>query len=433
MKTYKISDVNKMKIEEYLQFFYVNIEDKYDKCVLNVNYFPDILLAISDGMEYIKTINKYEKFKEIGYNICKYIKNDIESRDVEDYNIGMFVDVGYMCFCIDVFTKKYKILENFNNKFKDFFVEKTVEVIKKLDYENIEASDYDVIFGLSGCLNYMLSNIDMKKHRDVVLFLRDSLYRLLYNEINENFNFVIYKDNQTSVEREEPRYRNGLIDIGMAHGILGPALALLKTLNIEENDKIKNFILEIVSIYAREDLFFVYNGIKYWPGKVSIEEFNGETDIKYHNINSSWCYGVTSINTCLHKVHERFRNIHRAKDVFSEIKKISDLRMEEHYLSSTCICHGYSGVLSYMTYTNEKYGILNNDRLNECLEELFKLEHEKEIENKDKTMHEFYNDLEAFEGNRRNLSMLEGSTGIALSLLSLLYDQREYRKLLLWD
>ena len=71
MKTYKISDVNKIKIEEYLQFFYVNIEDKYDKCVLNVNYFPDILLAISDGMEYIKTINKYEKFKEIGYNICK--------------------------------------------------------------------------------------------------------------------------------------------------------------------------------------------------------------------------------------------------------------------------------------------------------------------------------------------------------------------------
>lgn len=103
------SDI-KGKMENFIDDVYRNIERKYDKGILNPIYYSDILLLISEGYCLLENKQKWEK---IGYDICKAIKQDLESYGVGENDTAMISGFGYTCFAVSQYCKRTGNLTRF--------------------------------------------------------------------------------------------------------------------------------------------------------------------------------------------------------------------------------------------------------------------------------------------------------------------------------
>lgn len=422
---------NKCKTIRYINGFYEKIENDYDVNCLNPNYFSDILLCIADGHDYISSMGKYEKFKEIGYNICKYIKQDIEFRHNE-LDIGMFTGLGYICFCIEAFQEKYEILKNFSQQIKQLFMRTVVEKCLEEDIFERKSNNYDMISGLSGCLNYIINSYDLDEDFNNIKLIHEKLMGCFLSNESDLYNFCINRENQTDFEKENERFSSGLIDMGFAHGIIGVAAVTVKYLEKVDKDDIrsKKFLNAVIDIFENEQYKTSVNGLDYWEGKMSYNEFINKEKLMYYTINSSWCYGIASIYDVLADIYQCLHLEDKCKNVIRNIEGIFNVDIAEHNLRSTCICHGYAGVLTFLTHASEKYNIYDPESIDRCVSYLFHMISERKLKFGDMNIFDLYQDLEKFEGHTENLNMLEGSTGITLSLLSTMQSDLQYKKIL---
>lgn len=92
-------------IDEILKY----IDDNLEKKTPIAMHYYSILLFASELLPYIKQQDKWISF---GYDLCKTIKQGIESYGCL-HETGMFTGLGYPCFVINMFCKKANILQGF--------------------------------------------------------------------------------------------------------------------------------------------------------------------------------------------------------------------------------------------------------------------------------------------------------------------------------
>lgn len=429
-----VSNGIRLKIEEFLKNIYSYIENEYNQEILDPIYYRDIILLISEGFSFLDDKEKWEK---VGYDICKGIKQDLESYGVVENDIGMISSFGYTCFVISKYSKRTGNVKRFSNSLNKLLLDFMENKIKTFIEKDVATtmSKYDVISGLSGSLYYLLdfswSEEETKKLERVISYLVN--LTKYYNYKGDSvINFHITRENQFRDDEKE-RFTNGNFNFGISHGMMGPLIVLSKAFNLGYKvDGLKESIEELTLLY---DKFKVYKeNIALWPSQLPLEEYLiGKCKDENYHVASSWCYGNISIARGLQKVAKNMGWDEKESLYKEDLINILNQPSINYNLSSPSLCHGYSSILSIITYSymNDRDDRYVN-RIEEIIDIILKVfeENNKYIENHKEILEDKDNYI---EGYSEDLSLLSGSLGIALTLLGAISENVEYGKLLLID
>ena len=383
------------------------IEDQYQKKKLSASCYADVLLLITEVLPHVEN---REKWTNIGYNICWSEKQILENYGIQ--NIDMFQGFGYRCFAINQFCDQAKILKGFSLSLNKLFFSSVHGKINKINDDDKHDSDYDLISGVSGLLYYLLDceQIDENILIECVQYLVKLSDDVDYCGIDV-IKFHILQKNQNVIFNE--RAPKGSINFGLAHGILGPLLALAKAYSKGYIvDGQKNAIEKIYNLY--ETFKIVDNeNISVWPEIITPEEYlEGKCRKELLYSRSSWCYGNAGILRGLQKVAKYMKWEEIEKSYEDNLISFFNQNTETYNLSSPSICHGYSSILAIQTsayYHTNDLRMLNNIERNVSLI----------ISTYDDNSKKPFNKENKLEGCIEDISLLTGSVGVAISLLSL--------------
>ena len=295
-------------------------------------------------------------------------------------------------------TNSYSKLQLSLNSYILSFCQNITE--KTADFFNIfNERKYDLMFGLSGVLNYMdlfLGDINMKN-------AIKKLVSILISKIKIN-GMQGYSVKLTNSILPQTNKNGNYINLGMAHGI-SPILILL--IKFYKQGIILDFHKETINIIANwllEQRKYDSSNLLFWPGSVYL-------DCEQDNYNrDAWCYGTPGISYSLLLAGKFLNEKYMIETAISGFK--DSLKRKKAILSPT-FCHGWAGLyfLSKRFYfnTNKKY---------------FK-EICKDIQNKIFNLYNFkhpfgFVNVEKVNGqvNRFNhINLLSGVSGVLLTLV----------------
>ena len=432
MSTQFTSD--KEKIDKYMKKVFVHAESIYKKADLKPENYADFIFLSAIA---IKINYKRNLWDEIGFNLSYKIKKLIEIHGIHKDNISMFGGFGYMCFAISCYSHHSGRLKSFSNSINSLLAKEVGDKSIKLKYsfDSTKFDNYDCISGISGALYYLLE-CDLKKDEacnDSIKAAVDYLIALTKKHRYKNsfvHNFHIPCEMQY-LESEKKSFPNGNFNFGMAHGIMGPLVALSKAYKFGYKlNELKDAIDTYFEMY--EEFVVLENDIAYWPGQISYEEYLNKTinDTSIHYA-SSWCYGNIGILGGMITACKNLGWTEKKENLCKQLICAMHKPLDDFYLVSPSLCHGYSSILSgYIMTIKNKIDICDHLELEACVDRIIKLSNDNSQIAKDNP-NKIENEDGRLEGYLGDYSILNGVTGIIAVFSELLYNIDDYRKILL--
>lgn len=143
------------------------------------------------------------------------------------------------------------------------------------------SSNYEVIYGLSGPLRYLLNFGGDKQMINIAEQIVDVLIERSKDVIIKGYrvpgwHYYPSKDETSFMLKKAP---NGCINYGLSHGMAGPlaALSLAYSKGIRKEgleEAINGLFDEFMNAY------YCINNITYWPGRIMFEQYVGLDEIK---------------------------------------------------------------------------------------------------------------------------------------------------------
>lgn len=362
-----------------------------------------------------------EYWKAVGYNLCKDIKDEIEINGIKG-KLGIWSGLGIKAFAVNEYCCRFKELKQFNKAISDVLIEELenrckIYLEKK---EKIDIRQYDVCFGVSGILYFLLDSLHDSELKVLNYTIKYLIWVSMEDEERKKPNFLIDVTGQLNEEDRE-KYPQGSINLGMAHGLIGILVVLCKAkskgINYVGIDKaIKN----LFELYERQCVLI--DGIPYWKPQLSYDEWKENIRVDKKSIErASWCYGNVGIARGLQKASHYIGDWKREEKYGKMVKSLVKQSVYKLGLESPMICHGYSGVLmlmicEYKQYDDKEYLVNINEVIKQILSSSLKSDGEIE--------------MKVFEEDD---SILQGLMGVALALKSVLTVNTHYEKLFLMD
>lgn len=406
--------------EEIINLLITDIKKRIDIDKIDPDFYLYILLLASEMLE---VQNDKEYWKNVFYNYVVKI-NELISK-TKYFSLSMIGGLGLLAFCCDNFYKRTGLLEKF-----------TKSTIKSLTlginsvYKNNElkggVESYDLINGVSGCLYFLL---DLEGYDNEIRTLVDEaidisikfLEKLTKTKLvcnNEVIGYFIENDNLFILDKE--RFKKGLLDFGIAHGMIGPAISLGKAYS-KGYFGTYSYVKKILDIY--DEFQYDFHGILIWPDKLSLDDYIRK-NMHYRSFSiNSWCYGSLSILRGLEKCYAYLKD--DKKTNYYSNYKIKILNKEFDNIFSTSLCHGITSILMIKDIESwdeidkkyiEKIGYLYSN-------------YSSLLMNKRFNNINYINMIE--ENSLENLSFLTGTVGTLLCLLN--NKNFTYKKLLMID
>lgn len=127
----------------------------------------------------------------------------------------------------------------------------------------------------------------------------------------------------------------------------GPLVALSLAYKSDiRSDGILETIEEIISEY-RKSAYYV-NDIIYWPGRVTLEQYIGQSEIEHIPNRMSWCYGSIGILRAMYIASVSISDKENEQFILNEFIKIAKMNLSDYLISSPIVCHGYVGAAAVM-------------------------------------------------------------------------------------
>ena len=439
----KISMDLKLSVEEYIDKVLKSVEQSYEENTIDPLYYSDIIYLSSVAISLGKDIKKWD---EIGYKFCYKIKKCIENYKLHKGSIGMHLGFGYICFAVDQYSNVSRRLEKFSVTLHKMFLEEAIERSEayKLKYSRTNSNDYDSVSGVSGWLYYLLDydkNDNKQLYEKSIYSMIDYLIKLTNSHDykgREVYNFHIPRE-ELFLDTEKELNPNGIYNFGMSHGIIAPMLALSKAYAKGfKSNEIKKTVNIIYKLY--KDFEINTEDSVYWPAQLSYDDYPKKILKDKAHLASSWCYGNCGVLMGLIMTAENMGWKNEQKILQLKLEKVLNRGIENYYLVSPALCHGFSSVLA--TRLSSKRILINSiDSLddNEIIEIKYLEENVKkiiDISEKNTTLaisnpEDIENEYGRLEGFIGDYSFLNGVTGIVGVLCELLYGFNNYRKILL--
>ena len=379
--------------------------------------FSNTVLLIA---ELLPLTENQDLWVDLGYRICKHMKEIMESYGC-NHETDMFGGLGYQCFSINAFCKESSILQNFANsvnKVLFWAVKNRLNQIKNLPTYD---SNYDMISGISGNLYYLLDCDYTQEEENTVVECIEYLLSLTKDTVFEGKDIVrfhILQPNQNP-NFDQDDLKKGSINFGLAHGMLGPLLALSKAYS--RGFQVDGLREGIENIYHLYELFKSSNreDVPYWPGTITVEEYwNGICRPEHLHRPCSWCYGNAGILRGLQKVASYMNWSGREQIHVEAMKRFLSQDVKAYDLFSPSLCHGFSSLVAIQTCAYAAYGdpglLTNLERNVQKVIAGYQKNNEREFR-----LMDIRDGTIWIEGYLKDLSLLTGSTGIAITLLSL--------------
>lgn len=415
------------KIEKILNEFYIKIETM--NFVRSIEELVSLIYFFAETYEYI--IDK-EKWNKIIKEYLKVVRSLMVQND--KYKLSLFggiTEVGLGVSLLNKTTGHYsKFLKNINEVIL-LNIPDTIKIVNK-NINNIRLQDYDVVTGISGVTQYLL-NSDLSRESSSIHSCLSYLIEICgKRSINGNMipKWYIKTENQIRLE-DRMKFPNGNFNFGFAHGIAG-ILAILSYAELQGINvyRLKESIIDIILEYKR---LVMYDGeIVYWKGQYSYEDYVfGKKDIKQCMKRMSWCYGSIGILRAIKQGAKAINDQELLEWVTNNICNISKMKIEDYRVISPIVCHGYAGILILLINEfRENNSIEIKKRIIELTEIILGLYNptcesgyymvdEKIVNGKCKPVQIYSN------------SLLEGTIGITLALVSLLKKTKWEKHLLI--
>lgn len=415
IKNKNISKKVNEKTDDYIREYRFDENSK----ILTKNDF-DYLLTLSN-MFYFKPM---EVIEERGYLICKKYINEIEEKGIGEYFPGMLAGLGYKIYAINTYAKSTQNILKTAQKLNEILLDRTIDYINYIKNNKIKTQIYfyDAVYGISGVLYYLLDDKILVKKicklKLLVEFLLNYASMHLYHR-KKIINFYIDQDSIKRLE-EKQLFLKGYINFGMAHGMMGPLLALAKAYQYEFlNGKVKNAIWNILTVYNTFERKI--NCKLFWPRQLSLENYENIffiPDAKKER--ASWCYGSISILRGMIKVYNILGEQDLQKKYSDMLKTVLLSSPDENGLNLPILCHGYSSVLTIQAIVYKE--IKDPDIIKSAKNYIYNILNFKSQSSG------FYD-----EWNENDYSFLQGKSGCVLALISSVCDKLTYSKILMMD
>lgn len=361
----------------------------------------------------------------IAHRYVLEIKKALENQGTHD--LSLVSGFTGICFAIEEasFGKtRYKSLLNtlqshLLNRVKDQFLSPLKENLKK----GIPSSPflYDPISGICGIGRYALENLDSSPFLELSQEIAKILIQLTFPISIGNHRvsgWYVPPTNRINQDRFDKQHPNGNFNLGLAHGATGIlsylAIAYLKGLRVERQLEAIHRLSDWIKSKA-----FIKEESTHWPYAVSLEEelSNQQTDHKI--IKAGWCYGVPGIARTLYLAGQALNDPTLKLFSMDAMIQLLSRPPETWRLPGPCLCHGIAGLLTITeAMSKENEGQQLQSKIPE-LQSLLMQHYNKEttwgfidveaaVDHTGTTHHYKYH----------KVGLLEGSTGVILSLLS---------------
>ncbi len=393
------------------------VKGQYKNGMLRPEFYDNALLLTAEILPYVED---RDEWVDLGYRLCRALKQDMEDHGYQ-HQTAMDRGLGHRCFAVSEFCEQANLLQGFShgmNQLLFLAIDNKLESIK-----NAPTVDryYDAISGISGTLYYLLDCYATQEERRILI--KGVEYLLSLTQDSEFcgkpiIRFHILQENQIPSFDQEA-FQGGSINFGLAHGMLGPLIVLAKAyakgVVVDGLKEGIEKLYHLYEIYRHENEAHV----PYWPDKITVEEYwNGMCKIEHLHRKSSWCYGNIGIIRGLQKVAAYMGWSDREQAYLEAMRCFLTQDMKEYHLISPSLCHGFSSLASiqscaYSAYRDPKL-IVNLER---NVKEIIKGYRKSNEENV--SLMDIRDKKVWVEGYLEDLSLLTGSVGIAITLLSL--------------
>lgn len=390
----------KSHIDNYLDY----IEKAFLDDKISLHEVEDIIIAIALLFEFIDD-GKKESYLNIAYELAKQIKFKVEN--VPNIDISMFSGLGYSAFSIYLLNKKTNILKKFSKSLNELLLDISYKkATSAFNRNSYKTEDYDLINGLSGVLYYLLK-FEWHEHKDINKIIEIAFFLTHISDLHMYKNEYIprfhVKNDDLDNNIYKEIYKNGSINLSLSHGAISILMSLCYLKNFSKNITIKNIDNIICSLFNIYDSFFDEH-LSVFDTQISLENYVKKTISSDLSTRESWCYGSASIAIALIISSHRVRN-YSLYDKYNEIlHRILVKNFDEFNLDEAILCHGYSSIIAIIV---GYYNLQNNN------DDEYKVKENLEIAIK-KTFYFLRND--SFYDDFKDLSLLEGITGIIISL-----------------
>ena len=312
----------------------------------------------------------------------------------------------------------------FSEQLDSYLLEKMSERVKLLKSVIFCRTDfYDLIMGISGWIPYLSIFCNIPEKEIIIKESLEYLSRFVgYKNLNNILLPKCYIENKYLLTSEDKKmFPNGYLNLGLSHGIAGILLAF----SVAENYGITipghaEYISILINEFIKHE--YIVEGITYWPGMININEYlkNNFPKIKQRN---SWCYGNVGILCSLYHASNALKNLELRNDINQKIIELSKLNFDEHMFGSIIICHGLSGLLLFYDWYNNvtQSALLGSDivKLLDIVVKSYKINGYTAFLDKD------------IKGTTRDtLSVIDGSLGCVLTLLTFIKKDLHFQKCL---
>lgn len=430
-----LSKTNIEIIEQEINRFITNIEKDINVNKKSIFEYSDILLILSELLNQ-KNINiENDTIVNMIRYILSKIKSEMNNNSINIYSgISMFSNWGTLAFAINNINKKTDELNKLSRQMNCLLTDCLYNHVQYL--KNIETcfESYDIISGPSGPLYYLIKEtniIDIEEYKekltDILQFLISFTNTYCYKN-NNIINFHIKREKQF-LESEKEIMKNGHINFGLAHGMIGVLVVLSeakkRNFHIENIDIAINRILNLYEVFKLEK-----EDIVNFPTQLPLEDYISLNKDNINDMNASWCYGNISIVRCLMKVYKNNNDYKHYQYYKEHLIKILDQPLENYNLVSPIVCHGYSSPIiiqiSAFIETKDKAFIKT---LNRNISELLK-KHKNMLDvNRPMSNEEDYYKIKYYDDR----SLLNGEGGVILTILSSISKDVNFNKILMID
>lgn len=294
--------------------------------------YPSVIIYLS-----YRLINCDDKeYSELLYNRVNYylqeLLNSIKLNSTNNISL-CYGFTGYV-YTLEFLSQNCKGYEKLLDTLETILLALTKDRLSEIKRSNIVKEEYfDVIQGVSSVARYLLSKEKLTSEQRVLV---KEILNYLADLINHDP--TIYAEYMPN-EKLRKKFPSGYINLGVAHGILGPLYVL--ALGFKKFD-MTQYLLSIekgLSYYERSFFTNKIGKIIGWNGRVSDAVEN-----EGFRFNSSWCYGSLGMARVLYNIAKiidsrKFREM--ATDVFTS--SIDYINSSE--ILNNAICHGRSGIM----------------------------------------------------------------------------------------
>ncbi|CDR65079.1 TPA: lanthionine synthetase C family protein [Staphylococcus argenteus] len=379
------------------------VDDFISKVATETDYFepstlshgiPGIILFL-DAYQKVFDINTEQIVYKFVMKLAPYLQNG-------QYNNSLFGGLSGIAFSMDIASQNGRNYQKILNNIDDVIVNEIESDINQILQEPLNPLNYDSISGLAGIGRYLLNRIDVSDKN--VKALKSILTYFKNIQYSQN-SWVVPQESQF-LESDKNYFTQGNINLGLAHGVLGPmslfALCMIKGITIENHQQ----ILKDMYKYIMDEKF---SSNDRWLQRYDlISERN-----HFNYIRNGWCYGNTGVMTTLFLIGQALQDdeiIQMSKKVMLQV--VND---KEKNLISPTVCHGLSSQILMLTNMNLHFELNEvSDYINELINKLMSHYKEDHLVN-------FIDINENNEGvfKSEKVGLLEGEIGVYLTLMTL--------------